>query len=64
LLTVKRVTGEVVAAFLAETLSVRNLQNCSVVGVKVSAVAPDIAVQSAGRAETTDATLVAQLNHR
>jgi hypothetical protein len=68
LLTVKRVTDVEIAAFIAETLSVRNLglgaaPNCAVVGVKVIAVAPVIAVQPTGVVETTEATRLVQLNH-
>jgi hypothetical protein len=63
LLTVKRVTDVEIAAFIAETLSVRNLLNCAVVGVNVIAVAPVIAVQPTGVVETTDATRLVQLNH-
>jgi hypothetical protein len=63
LLTVKLLTGEAVAALLAKTLSVRNLPNCAVVGVKVIELAPDIGAQSAGFVDTTEATRVVQLNH-
>jgi hypothetical protein len=70
LLTVKRVTGALfvvvvvpVAVFVAVTLSVRNLPNCVMVGVKVIAVAPVIAVQPVGVVETTVETRLVQLNH-
>ena len=66
----KRVTGALfvvavvpVAVFVAVTLSVRNLLNCAVVGVKVSAVAPVIVVQPVGNVETTEVTCLVQLNH-
>jgi hypothetical protein len=67
LLTVKRVTDVEIAAFIAETLSVRNLglgaaPNCAVVGVKVIAVAPVIEVQPVGVVETTEVTRLGQLN--
>jgi hypothetical protein len=63
LLTVKRVTGVEIAALIAETLSVRNLPNCVLVGVKVIAVAPGIEVQPVGVVETTEVTRLGQLNH-
>jgi hypothetical protein len=52
-----------VAVFVAVTLSVRNLPNSVVVGVKVIAVAPGIEVQPVGVVETTEETRLVQLNH-